>query len=829
MAESTRNDSSNESLSPFGVARATIQGKPLSQQELDRYNDFFKASLYLCLGMIYLRANPLLREPLVKDHLKLRLLGHFGSTPGQTLAYMHFNRLIKKYDLNAIYISGPGHGAPAVLAQSYLEGVYSDIYPDCSQDTEGLRRFFKQFSFPGGIGSHATPETPGSIHEGGELGYAISHAFGAVFDQPDLIALTVVGDGEAETGPMATSWHSNKFLNPKVDGAVLPVLHLNGYKINNPTVLARISRKELEDLFNGYGWAPHFVEGDDLDSMQQAMAATLEHCVIEIRRFQKEARHASSSPRPSSSSYPSPSFPARPRWPMIILRTPKGWTAPRKIDGNYLEGFWRAHQVPITDVATNSEHLAILEKWMRSYEPQRLFPDGHLVPELRDMCPKGNRRMSANPVANGGIIRQHLRLPDFREYAIPVERSAGVRVSSMLNMAGYLRDVMGTNPHTFRLFGPDETQSNKLDKVYEVGKKVWMGEYFEEDKNGGNLSPEGRVMEILSEHTCEGWLEGYVLTGRHGLFNSYEPFIPIVSSMVNQHCKWIEKCLEVEWRHRVCSLNILLTAVVWRQDHNGFTHQDPGFLDVVVNKSPEVVRVYLPPDGNCLLSVMHHCFASSNYVNVIVADKQEHLQYLTMEEAIEHCTKGIGIWPQFSTDAGADPDVVMASCGDVSTHESIAAIDLLLRHFPELRIRCVNVVDLFKLISHIDHPHGLTDREWCAAFTSNRPIIFNFHSYPWLVHRLTYRRPGASQNLHVRGYKEKGNIDTPLELAIRNQTDRFSLAIDALDRIPHLGNSRAAARESLRNEQIRARNVAFETGQDPHSLTEWMWDRGFKK
>ncbi|RBQ78034.1 hypothetical protein VDGD_02257 [Verticillium dahliae] len=621
----------------------------------------------------------------------------------------------------------------------------------------------------------------------------------------------MVGDGEAETGPMATSWHSTKFLNPKVDGAVLPVLHLNGYKINNPTLLARITHKELENLFLGYGWQPYFVEGDDVDTMHQAMAATLEHCVDEIRRFQKQARDSGKA--------------FRPRWPMIILRSPKGWTGPRKIGDNFLEGYWRAHQVPITDVATNPDHLQILEKWMKSYEPDRLFKDGRILPELKAaLAPKGNRRMSANPVANGGLLRKPLRLPDFKKYALAVDKSAATTAASMSNMAGYLRDVVAMNPHSFRLFGPDETESNKLGKVYEAAPKVWLGEYFDEDANGGNLAMEGRVMEMLSEHTCEGWLEGYILTGRHGMLNSYEPFIPIVSSMVNQHCKWLEKCLEVEWRHKVASLNILLTAVVWRQDHNGFTHQDPGFLDTVVNKSPDVVRVYLPPDGNCLLSVMDHCFASANYVNVIVADKQDHLQYLSMDKAVEHCTKGIGIWPQFSTDAGAEPDVVMASCGDVSTHESLAAIDLLLTHFPDLKVRCVNVVDLFKLIHHTDHSHGLTDAEWTALFTDNVPVIFNFHSYPWLVHRLTYKRPGAA-NLHVRGYKEKGNIDTPLELAIRNQTDRFSLAIDAIDRIPSLHNRGAAARETLRNEQIRAKNVAFETGLDPPFLKDWQWRR----
>ncbi|KAI5919377.1 XFP N-terminal domain-containing protein [Camillea tinctor] len=733
----TDNKAEIEAIRPFGLARSTVQGEPLTKEEIQKYNDFFKASLYLSLGMIYLRENPLLREPLKAEHIKARQLGHFGSAPGQIFTYMHFNRLIKKYDLDALFISGPGHGAPAVLSQAYLEGTYSEVYPEKTEDPEGMQVFFKQFSFPGGIGSHATPETPGSIHEGGELGYSVSHAFGTVFDHPNLISLTMVGDGEAETGPLATAWHSTKFLNPICDGAVLPVLHLNGYKINNPTLLARITHKELEQLFLGYGWQPYFVEGDDIDTMHQAMAATLEHCVQEIKKFQKQARDSG--------------VPFRPRWPMIVLRTPKGWTAPRQINGHYLEGFWRSHQVPITDAKTNPASLKTLEEWMRSYEPDRIFgKEGRISAELKELCPTGLSRMSANPVANGGQLTKPLKMPDFRDYAIKVDKAGAVNEGAMQNFAKFLRDIVKNNPTNFRIWGPDETESNKLGAVYEAGKKAWLGEYFEEDADGGNLSPFGRVMEMLSEHTCEGWLEGYLLTGRHGFLNSYEPFIHVIDSMVNQHCKWLEKCLEVEWRAKVPSLNILLTAVVWRQDHNGFTHQDPGFLDVVANKSPEVVRIYLPPDGNCLLSVMDHCFRSSNYVNVIVADKQNHLQFLTMEQAVEHCTKGIGIWPQFSTDAGVEPDLVMASCGDVSTHESLAAIDLLLQHFPELKIRCVNVVDMFKLISHTDHPHGLTDAEWVALFTDNTPIIFNFHSYPWLVHRLTYKRPGT-MNIHVRG------------------------------------------------------------------------------
>jgi xylulose-5-phosphate/fructose-6-phosphate phosphoketolase len=799
-----------KSISPYGLARATVEGAPLTPEELRKTDDYMKASLYLCLGMLYLKQNPLLKEPLKVEHLKSRLLGHWGSDAGQVFTWIHMNRLIKKYDLDALFVSGPGHGAPAILSQSYLEGVYSEVYPDKAEDEEGMRKFFKQFSFPGGIGSHATPETPGSIHEGGELGYSISHSFGIVFDNPDLISVTMVGDGEAETGPLATSWHSTKFLNPITDGAVLPILHLNGYKINNPTILARISHRELEALFIGYGWQPYFVEGSDMESMHQAMAATMEKCIKEIKGYQKQARESGKA--------------FRPFWPMIVLRSPKGWTAPRQVDGHYLEGFWRAHQIPIPDVAKNPEHLAIFEKWMRSYEPERLFTrDGKLIPELKELPPTGLRRMSANPVGNGGLLRKPLIVPDFRAYALEVAKNGAVTGPSMSNMAKLLRDVVAKNPHNFRVFGPDETESNKLGAIYEAGKKVWMGENFAEDVDGGNLAFAGRVMEMLSEHTVEGWLEGYLLSGRHGLLNSYEPFIHIIDSMVNQHCKWIEKALEIEWRAKIASLNILLTATVWRQDHNGFTHQDPGFLEVVANKSPEVVRIYLPPDGNCLLSVTSHCLQSENYVNVIVADKQDHIQFLSMDEAETHCTKGAGIWDWASNDQGSDPDVVMASCGDVPTHEALAATALLRQHMPALKIRFVNVVDLFKLIASNDHPHGLSDREYVALFTADRPVIFNFHSYPFMIHRLTYKRPGASANLHVRGYKEKGNIDTPLELAIRNQTDRYSLAMDALDRIAELHNSGAGVREKLLDEQIRMRNWAFEHGTDPEEITNWKW------
>ncbi|MGZ9133105.1 MAG: phosphoketolase family protein, partial [Nitrospira sp.] len=736
----------NESISEYGTARSTVKGAPLSPKELDNIDAYWRATLYLCLGMLYLKENPLLREPLTLDHTKPRLLGHWGSDSGQSFTYVHFNRLIKKYDLNAIFISGPGHGAPAVLSNAYLEGTYSEIYPDKSEDLAGMQRFFKQFSFPGGIGSHATPETPGSIHEGGELGYSISHAYGTVFDNPDLISLVMVGDGESETGPLATSWHSNKFLNPITDGAVLPVLHLNGYKINNPTVLARISHEELEALFVGYGYTPYFVEGSDARSMHQAMAATLEHCVLEIRKIQDEARRTGKA--------------VRPRWPMIILRSPKGWTSPREVDGHYLEGFWRSHQIPLGDIATNPSHLKVLENWMRSYKPEELFDkDARLVPELRALAPQGTRRMSANPIANGGLLRKPLNMPDFRSFAVDVRKPGETLASNMSTLGTFVREVMRSNMGNFRVVGPDETQSNKLDAVYEVSKKTWLGEYFPEDLDGGQLAPNGRVMEMLSEHTVEGWLEGYLLTGRHGLINSYEAFIHVIDSMFNQHAKWLQKCNELPWRARISSLNLVITGLVWRQDHNGFTHQDPGFLDVVANKSPEVVRIYLPPDGNCLLSVADHCLKSTNYVNVLVADKQVHQQYLDINAAIAHCEKGLGIWDWASNDQGREPDVVMASCGDVPTIESLAATALLRQHLPDVKVRFVNVVDLFKLVPHTEHPHGLTDREFEAVFTSDIPVIFNFHGYPWLVHRLTYRRPGQ-HHLHVRGYKEQGNINT---------------------------------------------------------------------
>ncbi|MBV8190969.1 MAG: phosphoketolase family protein [Alphaproteobacteria bacterium] len=797
------------SLSAYGIARATVAGQPLGHDELQKIDAYWRASLYLCVGMLYLQANPLLREPLSLKHTKPRLLGHWGSDAGQSFTYVHFNRLIKKYDLNAIFVSGPGHGAPAVLSQAYLEGTYSEIYPDKSEDAAGMQRFFKQFSFPGGIGSHATPETPGSIHEGGELGYSLSHAYGTVYDNPDLITLVMVGDGEAETGPLATSWHSNKFVNPITDGAVLPVLHLNGYKINNPTILARISHEELSGLFIGYGYTPYFVEGSDPPSMHQAMAATLEHCVLEIRSKQEEARRTGRA--------------FRPRWPMIILRSPKGWTSPRTVDGHYLEGFWRAHQVPIPDIATNAGHLQLLESWMRSYKPDELFDEtGRLIPALKALAPTGTRRMSANPVANGGLLRRPLSMPDFRDCAVKVEKPGASLAGNVPTLGEFVREVMRSNMQNFRVFGPDETQSNRLQALYEVTKKAWLAAKFPEDADGGELSDNGRVMEMLSEHTVEGWLEGYLLSGRHGLINSYEPFIHVIDSMFNQHAKWLEKCEELTWRADISSLNILITALVWRQDHNGFTHQDPGFLDVVANKSPDVVRIYLPPDANCLLSVADHCLRSTNYINVIVADKQVHLQYLGIEAAIEHCTKGAGIWDWASNDQGAEPDVVMASCGDCPTMESLAATALLRQHLPDVKIRFVNVVDLLKLVPRAEHPHGLTDSEFEALFTRDKPVIFNFHAYPWLIHRFTYRRPGQ-HHIHVRGYKEHGNINTPLELAIRNEADRFSLAIDAIDRMPRFSVTGSAAREALRNQQIACQNHAYEFGIDAPEITNWQW------
>jgi xylulose-5-phosphate/fructose-6-phosphate phosphoketolase len=788
---------------------ATRDAGPLSAEELRKTDAFWRACNYLAAGMIYLRDNPLLREPLRAEHIKKRLLGHWGASPGLAFCYVHLNRLIKKYDLDAIFLAGPGHGAPGVLAPVYLEGAYSEVYPNKSEDLDGLKLFFKEFSFPGGIGSHCTPETPGSIHEGGELGYSVSHAFGAAFDNPDLLVTVVVGDGESETGPLATSWHSNKFLNPIRDGAVLPILHLNGYKIANPTLLSRISREELEALFRGYGWTPHVVEGDDPLVMHQKMAATLEKCVLEIRRVQQEAR--------------STGTPTRPRWPMIILRTPKGWTGPKSVDGHKVEGFWRSHQVPLAGMHENPAHLKQLDDWLRSYKPEELFDEsGRLIAELKELAPAGTRRMGANPHANGGLLRKALRLPDFRDYAVTVERPAQSYADNTRPLGAFLRDIVRLNPNNFRVLCPDEMSSNRLTAIYEASKKVWLADYLPEDADGSELAPDGRVMEMLSEHTLEGWLEGYLLTGRHGFFSTYEAFAHVIDSMFNMHAKWLETARSLPWRAPVPSLNLLITSTVWRQDHNGFTHQDPGFLDVVCNKSPNVVRVYLPPDANSLLSVTDHCLRSTDYINVIVCDKQKHLQYMTTDQAVSHCTKGISIWEEASNDAGAEPDVVMASAGDIPTKEALAAVVMLRQFFPDLKIRFVNVVDLFKLQPASEHPHGLSDRDFDSLFTTDKPIIFNFHGYPWLIHRLAYRRTNH-RNLHVRGYKEKGNINTPLDLAIQNEIDRFSLAIDVIDRVPRLQKTGAHAKEKLRNMQIECVTWAHEHGYDKPEMDDWKW------
>ena len=784
--------------------------QPLAPDDLRKIDAYWRACNYLCAGMIYLRDNPLLKEPLRPAHFKNRLLGHWGSDPGQTFVWVHLNRVIRKYDLDMIFISGPGHGAPAVISNCYLEGTYSEIYPEKGQDETGMLNLFRAFSFPGQLGSHCTPEVPGSIHEGGELGYSMSHAFGAAFDNPDLIVSVVVGDGEAETGPLATSWHSNKFLNPIRDGAVLPILHLNGYKIANPTVLARIPAQELEDLFRGYGWTPHVVQGDDPELMHQRMAATVEDCVQQIRAIQKHARTAGD--------------PDRPRWPMIILRSPKGWTGPKEVDGHKVEDFWRSHQVPVTDVQSNPEHLRIVEQWLRSYQPQDLFDDhGALVAELRDLPPRGDRRMSSNPHANGGKLRKALDLPDFRSYGVALDAPGTKKVSATENLGKFLRDVMRRNMKNFRLFSPDENASNRLQDVYQASLKTWVADIKPEDADGTDIAPDGRVMEMLSEHTVEGWLEGYLLTGRHGLFNTYEAFVHVIDSMYNQHAKWLDKSkLEIDWRSPISSLNILISSLVWRQDHNGFTHQDPGFLDLVSNKSAAVTRIYLPPDANCLLSVTDHCLRSKDYVNVIVSDKQVHPVYLDMDAATVHCTKGIGIWEWASNDAGAEPDVVMASAGDILTQEALAAVAILRDRLPDLKIRFVNIVDLYRLQPDTEHPHGLSDRDFDALFTRDKPVIFNFHGYPWLIHKFTYRRTNHA-NIHVRGYKEKGNINTPLELAIQNQVDRFSLSIDVIDRVPGLQTRGAHLKEWLKKQIIDSVNYAHAEGTDKPEIRNWVW------
>lgn len=788
----------------------TSSDEVLTAQELQRMDAYWRACNYMCAGMIYLHDNALLKQSLQPEHFKNRLLGHWGSDPGQSFVWVHLNRVIRKYDLNMIYISGPGHGAPAVISNCYLEGTYSEVYPDKTQDEEGMLRLFRAFSFPGQLGSHCTPEVPGSIHEGGELGYSLSHAFGAAFDNPDLIVSVVVGDGEAETGPLATSWHSNKFLNPIRDGAVFPILHLNGYKINNPTILARISSEELTDLFQGYGWTPYVVDGDNPEIMHQKMAVTVEHCVQQIRSLQEKARRTGN--------------PERPRWPMIILRTPKGWTGPKEVDGHKVEGFWRAHQVPVSDVKSNPEHLKIVEQWMRSYHPEDLF-DGHgrLIPELRALAPTGDRRMSANPHANGGNLRKPLNLPTFCDYAVSIEQPGATEISPTETLGKFLRDVMRRNMTNFRLFSPDENASNRLQDVYQASVKTWMGEFLAEDSDGTEIAPDGRVMEMLSEHTLEGWMEGYILTGRHGIFNTYEAFVHIIDSMYNQHAKWLEKSkLELDWRAPISSLNLLITSLVWRQDHNGFTHEDPGFLDVVSNKSADITRIYLPPDANCLLSVADHCLRSKNYVNVIVSDKQPHLVYLDIDAAIVHCTKGIGIWEWASNDMGREPDVVVASAGDILTQEALAAVAILRERLPDLKIRFVNVVDLYRLQPDTEHPHGLSDRDFDSLFTQDKPVIFNFHGYPWLIHKFTYRRTNHA-NIHVRGYKEKGNINTPLELAIRNQVDRFNLAIDVIDRVARFQESAAHLKEWLKGQIIESIAYAYAEGQDRAEIRNWKW------
>ncbi|POB09876.1 phosphoketolase [Sulfobacillus sp. hq2] len=782
----------------------------LTQEEQVQLNQWWRAANYLSLGMLYLQDNPLMTRPLEPTDIKPRLLGHWGSDPGQNFIWAHLNRVIRREDLDMIYIAGPGHGAPATLANTYLEGTYSEVYPDRSQDAEGLRRFFHLFSFPGGVGSHCTPETPGSIHEGGELGYSLSHAFGAAFDNPDLLVAVVIGDGEAETGPAATAWHSNKFLNPARDGAVLPILHLNGYKLANPSILARIPEEELLNLFRGYGYAPHLVAGDDPGLMHEAMASALDACIAEIQAIQAAARQGHNHQRPV--------------WPMIILRTPKGWTAPKTLDGHIIEGSWRAHQVPVLDVKTNPEHLTVLEEWFKSYHPEELFDEvGRLRDSLKALAPRGKRRMSANPHTNGGLLREPLRLPDFHDYQVRLAKPGQITIENTYVLGQYLRDVMRLNMHNFRVFGPDETASNRLQAIYEVTQKTWMAESFPVDSDGGELSPDGRVMEMLSEHTLEGWLEGYLLTGRHGLLNSYEAFVHVIDSMVNQHSKWIEKArFEVSWRAPIASLNILISSTVWRQDHNGFTHQDPGFLDVVTNKRADVVRIYLPPDANCLLSVADHCLASTDYVNIIVADKQPHLQYLTMDEAVTHCSKGIGLWPWASNDEGQVPDAVVASAGDVSTMEALAAVALLHEKLPELRVRFINVVDLFKLPPPSLHPHGMSDSDFVGLFTADRPVIFNFHGYPALIHKLIYRRPNH-EYFHVHGYQEMGSINTPLQLAIENHIDRFSLAIDVIDHVPGLSIRAASVKQWLQDQQIFHLNYARTNGIDPQEIREWTY------
>ena len=783
----------------------SVSGK----EELQRMDAYWRAANYLSVGQIYLLDNPLLQKPLSLEHVKARLLGHWGTTPGLNFLYVHLNRIIRKHDLNMIYIAGPGHGGPGLVANTYLEGTYSEVYPNISQDTEGMKKLFKQFSFPGGIPSHVAPETPGSIHEGGELGYALSHAFGATFDNPDLLVACVVGDGEAETGPLATAWHSNKFLNPKLDGAVLPILHLNGYKIANPTVLARISHDELRSLFVGYGYQPFFVEGSDPETMHQVMADTLDEVMKEIHAIQHRAREKGEI--------------SRPRWPMIILRSPKGWTGPQEVDGKKTEDFWRSHQVPFAEMATKKDHIQLLEKWMKSYKPEELFDEhGKLIPELAELAPKGERRMGANPHANGGLLLKDLKMPDFQDYAVEVAKPGKVFAEATRVMGSFLRDVMKHNMdnQNFLVFGPDETASNRLGALFEVTNRRWVADTIPEDDH---LTLDGRVFEVLSEHTCQGWLEGYLLTGRHGFFSCYEAFIHIVDSMFNQHAKWLKVTgSEIPWRRPIASLNYLLTSHVWRQDHNGFSHQDPGFIDHVANKKAEVIRIYLPPDANSLLFIADKCLRSRNLVNVIVAGKQPGLQYLSMDAAIKHCTAGIGIWEWASNDKGGEPDVVMACAGDIPTLETLAAVDLLRKQVPDLKVRVVNIVNLMKLQPPSEHPHGLSDKEFDTLFTTDKPIIFAFHGYPWLIHRLTYRRTNH-RNLHVRGYKEEGTTTTPFDMVVLNDLDRFHLVADVIDRVPKLGYLAAYAKQAIRDKKIDHKTYIAKYGDDMPEIKNWKW------